>query len=462
MVGPATKQTMNTSASDDAAAGHGKDTVNGTSKHPSLLPTHSSSNSAVSSREVSPIRPLFRSMNSSSTSRSASRSRKNSEDSGDVSVNNLQNKLPNVNKPHLPPPPPSPDHASDARAPRKPSMPTKSGDPPLQWPVSPRLRSPPPRSPSSRSLSRTSSPKPQDDPNLANTSHRRQSSPNSGDLGMKEDDEDTRSRPTPRVLTRGVSTGSVLETVQEAGTPVSQTPSKPLGAESGSDTPNPKATTTIATTKSAPDSGSDSGGNKAQSKDKQRVINSHKPGDIIAKRSFTTLNPRGKPGESSMKNMIVETETVSSIPQLALGVGPVDRNGAGQTLRLKASDETIRPRKEKKRQPRKTTTIPSGTGEFRLLYSEASNKYTDHLKFPPKQIFLKQRSPAPSMMQTPPIPRRPLFTSRTPTPILIDNTVITREPPARHPWLARSISMAGGYGPQPCERSRRVSLASAA
>jgi hypothetical protein len=69
-----------------------------------------------------------------------------------------------------------------------------------------------------------------------------------------------------------------------------------------------------------------------------------------------------------MKNMIVETETVSSIPQLSLGGGTADRAASGRKepvlgVRTKASDETIRPKKEKKKQVRKATTN-TGTGEF--------------------------------------------------------------------------------------------------
>ncbi|KAL1954582.1 hypothetical protein VTO42DRAFT_917 [Malbranchea cinnamomea] len=416
MAAAARKHPRDTGAPDDSGVISGKDnsdrvaskpnlnvlqpSANGAlssqSRHPSSgRPTPPSSNSAASSREVSPIRPLFRSMNSSTTSRSASLSRKNSEDSNlsrqpsDISINNpstLQRKLSNVNKPHLPPPS-TENSYSDNLPTKKPAMPPKPGEATLQWPISPRLRSPPPPSPSPRgSLSRTSSPKPPEpEVPLANTSLKRQPNPLPlGDVGhppAKQDGDvdDTRSRPTPRTLTRGAPGGApVLETVQEAGTPVAETPPpNPLG--SGSETSTPKAT------KPNLESGSDSGGNNGKVKDTQtksgnkqtQPTSSHKPGDIIAKRSYSTLNAaRAKPGESSMKNMIVETETVSSVPQLALGVGAADRTGAGRkdsgsNLRLKASDETIRPKKEKKKQSRKTTTIPSGTASSKADIFEA-------------------------------------------------------------------------------------------
>src|SRR5699024_9387204 len=92
-----------------------------------------------------------------------------------------------------------------------------------------------------------------------------------------------------------------------------------------------------------------------------------KPGDIISKQSFTSLNTgKGKPGDGSMRNMIVETETVSSVPQVSLG-GTNERGGPGRaepggSVRVKASNETIRPKKEKKKPTRKPTNLGSGTG----------------------------------------------------------------------------------------------------
>lgn len=64
--------------------------------------------------------------------------------------------------------------------------------------------------------------------------------------------------------------------------------------------------------------------------------------------------------------MTVETETVSSIPQVAVGGGAGERGLSGRTengssLRLKPSAETIRPKKEKKKGVRKTPSFISGT-----------------------------------------------------------------------------------------------------
>ena len=120
------------------------------------------------------------------------------------------------------------------------------------------------------------------------------------------------------------------------------------------------------------ESGSDSGGNwsaRPKGEDKRSTTAATaRPGDIMPKRSFSSLSvTRGKPGDQSATNMIVETETVSSVPQVSLGGGTIERGVPGRmesggTIRLKPSDETIRPKKEKKKQSRKPPALPAGTG----------------------------------------------------------------------------------------------------
>jgi hypothetical protein len=61
--------------------------------------------------------------------------------------------------------------------------------------------------------------------------------------------------------------------------------------------------------------------------------------------------------------MTVETETVSSVPQVALNTG-AKTEGVGGTLKAKPSSETIKPKKEKKKVPRKQPTVTSGNGEY--------------------------------------------------------------------------------------------------
>jgi hypothetical protein len=69
--------------------------------------------------------------------------------------------------------------------------------------------------------------------------------------------------------------------------------------------------------------------------------------------------------ETSTQNMTVETETVSSIPQIALTTG-TKAEGGGGTLKAKPSTETIKPKKDKKRTIRKQPVVSSGNGKLCL------------------------------------------------------------------------------------------------
>jgi hypothetical protein len=81
---------------------------------------------------------------------------------------------------------------------------------------------------------------------------------------------------------------------------------------------------------------------------------------LLTRESPTKLELKSG-AEPSLRNMTVETETVSSIPQATLGP-PADRsvsgrNEQGGTLRVKASAETIRPKKERKKASKKAPSI---------------------------------------------------------------------------------------------------------
>ncbi|KKZ66420.1 hypothetical protein EMCG_07848 [[Emmonsia] crescens] len=326
----------------------------------------SSTNSVTSSRETSPIRPL-RSINSAAASRSVSRSRKNSQElspnrAPTPSAVALRRNLSNVNKPQFPPPLAEPP-ADLPRPSKSNNMPSKHGDSSPQWPTSPRLKSPPPPVLSSRNnLPHTSSKRSDHDITMANMSSKRNPSP-AVEVAQcpnapEEEADDKYNRQNARVaLNRGGSgTGSILETVQEAGA-LTESPVI-LPREENVDESVPFVA------KVGVESGSDSGGNKS----KPRISSANtRPGDIIAKRSFTSLSAsRGKLGDAPARNMIIEAETVSSIPQVSLGGGAGERGVSARTdiggsVRLKASDETIRPKKEKKKPVRKTTTLPAGT-----------------------------------------------------------------------------------------------------
>lgn len=115
------------------------------------------------------------------------------------------------------------------------------------------------------------------------------------------------------------------------------------------------------------DSGSESGSVKG---DRRRPSFSVPP--TLATRqssaSVKTNAPKSKPSEGSAQHMTVETETVTSIPQVSLAPVPTKEGGNG-TLRAKPSSETIRPKKEKKKTNRKHPNVTSGTGETHYLSS---------------------------------------------------------------------------------------------
>lgn len=191
-----------------------------------------------------------------------------------------------------------------------------------------------------------------------------------------------------RTPARGTSgSGPALETVQESSQPA--TPSigtTPAQTSKGGERPerieeNPMEEAFGKETNSRTGSGNESAGNRSgetkvkdEGKDKRKpttVANNAKPPMIQSKKSSSQLPfTKGKTAsEGSVKNMTVETETVSSIPQVALGGGAGERNVLGRTetsgsIRLKPSNETIRPKKDKKKVVRKAPSLSSGTGGF--------------------------------------------------------------------------------------------------
>ncbi|KAI8168545.1 Vacuolar segregation protein 7 [Colletotrichum sp. SAR 10_70] len=95
------------------------------------------------------------------------------------------------------------------------------------------------------------------------------------------------------------------------------------------------------------------------------------PVPTVTRQSSVLSNKQGKnkaSGEGS--GLIVETETVSSIPQVALAPAAKLEPGTG-TLRAKPSTETIRPKKEKKKTSRKQPTVNPGNASSKADIFEA-------------------------------------------------------------------------------------------
>jgi hypothetical protein len=112
---------------------------------------------------------------------------------------------------------------------------------------------------------------------------------------------------------------------------------------------------------SAAESGSESGSVKA---DPRRAASGHPPA-LMTRQSSAMSAKQGRAKaatEGSTQTMIVETETVSSIPQVALAPTPVAQSAIG-TLKTKPSSETIKPKKEKKKTNRKQSAVTTGTGK---------------------------------------------------------------------------------------------------
>jgi hypothetical protein len=112
-------------------------------------------------------------------------------------------------------------------------------------------------------------------------------------------------------------------------------------------------------------------GDSGSDNDRVRKDEEHDPDStpraktLLARASFASLKQKSGV-EPTTKNMTVETETVSSIPQTTLG-NPSDRVASGRTehggtLRVKASNETIRPGKGRKKASRKAPSINAASG----------------------------------------------------------------------------------------------------
>jgi hypothetical protein len=328
---------------------------------PRLQPkrTSSATTSPIPSREASPARPLA----------GPGRSRKNSYNdvspsrgTSATSHHQQQRALSAATTPALPPA--ASDPAIRAPTPQKPPTATEIKDHP-RWPVSPRLRSPPPITKPTVVSPR----KPEHTPPAINV---QRSEPQDVTPATEAEAEDPSSISAARPPARGFSgTNSTLETVQEISQP--NTPARGLsvelekGASGGPETDPDSSTEHSGKTIKAQtnnESGSDSAG-KSEGKPvtAPNPAPATRPSAPVKAYTTTAVGGRGKPsGEGSTRNMTVETETVSSIPQVAVGVGA---GGAGinGSLRAKQSSETIRPKKEKKKTTRKTPSLTSGTGE---------------------------------------------------------------------------------------------------
>ncbi|KAK1917762.1 hypothetical protein P3342_000477 [Pyrenophora teres f. teres] len=92
----------------------------------------------------------------------------------------------------------------------------------------------------------------------------------------------------------------------------------------------------------------------------QRATYTHRPHTVSAKPSLSSMSNRSR--DPPLRNMTVETETVPSVAQAS--IVNQDRSASGRVdggVRLKPSNETIRPKKDRKPAKRKAASINAGT-----------------------------------------------------------------------------------------------------
>ncbi|TGJ82229.1 hypothetical protein E0Z10_g6539 [Xylaria hypoxylon] len=340
--------------------------------------------SPVHSRDPSPARTSKASTRTSRASISPVQSRKNSTQ--DPSPSRTRSNIPTSSAtprqqlsasiiPSLPPPSGS-DTILRTPVPQKSSsvIQETSKDAP-RWPISPRLKSPPPifGKPTAASSARRNDPEPLvvNVQRATPSPHVEPNSQSASDVEVEESHLSSGMR-TPG---RGPSNGSsTLETVQEVSQPNTPRPGLDAVIEkleetatSQNSTQNSNYDAISSSVKSSQnatnsESGSDSGSVKTSTR---RSSSAAPPSLLNSRQSSSALlfSGRGQTtGESSSRNMTVETEEVKDMPQLSL-----IPNASGQrvngSLRTRPSNETIKPKREKKKHTRKTTSVASGNGE---------------------------------------------------------------------------------------------------
>ncbi|KAI4289037.1 MAG: hypothetical protein L6R35_001698 [Caloplaca aegaea] len=370
---------------------------------PSLVPTTSSASSPKASRETSPVRPPLRSGVSASSANP--RSRKNSTDlspnRGPVlpgpivpavpSAAAIQRALSVAGAHQLQPSALSEPNTDPVRPQKaiKPALANSNSS----SPKIPRLSSPPPllanKGAAQSSRKSDSAPGTPHAPSIVvDRPHRGQN---------VTADTDASSSDAPalgiRVPSRGVSGSQpTLETVQESSLPATSAidvgnVQQGMGRVASDKRParieeDPMEDDPGENSNSRPESGNESSESRTASREDSRAVKNQdaaksaavRPQVVRSQKSTTQLHPaKGKTGtEGTVKNMTVETETVSSIPQVAIGGGTGERGLPGRTdtggsLRLKPSTETIRPKKERKRVARKAPSLNAGTGGLTSL-----------------------------------------------------------------------------------------------
>lgn len=208
---------------------------------------------------------------------------------------------------------------------------TKNGTNSPTWPTPPRLKSPPPNN------------KPRRDSSEQSNTAKRLAPVSAPDLAAAMLLPESSKEPMRAPTRTQTSSNSNLETVVEGSLPT--TPSIDLKAD-------PMTQSTTSTTNS---STNQSDTNKPES-DAKRAPSAVRATSSLAKRSFTSLTGGKKKSQEPTRTLTVETEPAAPITNTGLG----DRRGDGGSIRTKTSNETIRPKKEKKKPARKHAQLAPG------------------------------------------------------------------------------------------------------
>lgn len=155
-------------------------------------------------------------------------------------------------------------------------------------------------------------------------------------------------------------------------------------------------------TTKASESGSDSGGNKhdtrGRSQDPKANTSATRPKTVTNKASYSSLVPVKSRTQTEANRMTVETETVSSIPQSTISSTQSERSAAARndgsgSLRMKPSSETIRPKKDRKK-AKKAPSITSGTGKH--IYSHRPPPHHHHSDVQGQQTLRRRSNTSPT------------------------------------------------------------------
>lgn len=324
--------------------------------------------SPLASRESSPTRNPRR---TTSTSRlSGSRSRTSSQQ--DLSPSrqmrsSLSGRTPSSRSlssttyPTLHPAPQ--DTPIQAPAPQKPAVSDLKDSP--RWPVSPRLRSPPPQT--SKAGIPTLRRNEQEPPAIAVQRPTPSPGPSESQTNTSgSDTEDSQLQSGLRTPARGA-----LETVQEVSLPNSPSPTSEAHllaqVKEKLENQSDSAVNDQRTLRARSGIPTNDSGSEASSTKRDRRPTSVPPPPLVSAQSSGMTSKQLKPKQDvSTQEMTVETETVTSIPQVALATGTKSEGGPG-TLKTKPSTETIKPKKEKRKTSRKQPSVNAGNGKMTLL-----------------------------------------------------------------------------------------------